>query len=193
MIDFDLAILYGTQTRVLNQSVKRNIARFPSDFMFQISEEEWDDLNNQINSSQTVISSKEGILSQIVISSEEEKQPLGIFLTVDEDMSSQYVISSQKKRAKRNMPFVFTEHGVTMLASVLKSEQAIATNIAIVRAFIALRQLAMHYKELSEKISAMELDNNNKFNNIFEALNYLIDEKSREKEQAERTRIGYKQ
>ena len=97
MLDFDLAELYEVETRALNQAVKRNIKRFPSDFMFQLTNKEFDNLM-----SQSVISSWGGT---------------------------------------RKLPFAFTEHGVTMLASVLRSERAIELNIQIVRAFIALRPL----------------------------------------------------
>ena len=97
MLDFDLAKMYDVETRVLNQSVKRNIKRFPIDFMFQLTENEW---NN---------------------------------------MSSQFVMTS--KRPKSALPLVFTEHGVTMLSSILRSSTAIQINIQIVRAFIAVRKL----------------------------------------------------
>ena len=97
MLDFDLAELYNTETRILNQSVKRNIERFPDDFMFQLKDYEWF------------------------------------------NMSSQSVMTS--KRPKASLPFVFTEHGVTMLSSVLKSKTAIEINIQIVRAFVAVRNL----------------------------------------------------
>lgn len=99
MLDFDLAEIYGVETRVLNQSVKRNIERFPSDFMFQLSESEW------------------------------------------RIMSSQFVMTSKSKRPKSAIPYVFTEHGVSMLSSVLRSSTAIQINIQIVRAFIAMRNL----------------------------------------------------
>lgn len=97
MLDFDLAEMYEVETRVLNQAVKRNISRFPADFMFQLSNKEFDNL-----------------MSQIVISS---------------------------WGGTRKLPYAFTEHGVTMLASVLRSERAIEINIQIVRVFIALRPL----------------------------------------------------
>jgi hypothetical protein len=97
MLDFDLAALYGVQTKVLNQAVKRNIARFPVDFMFQLDTEEFDNLR------------------------------------------SQFVTSSWG--GTRYLPFAFTEQGVAMLASVLKSETAIQVNIGIVRAFVAIRNL----------------------------------------------------
>ncbi len=99
MLDFDLAELYNTETRILNQSVKRNIERFPDDFMSQLKDYEW-------------------------------------FA-----MSSQSVMTSKSKRPKTSLPFVFTEHGVTMLSSVLKSKTAIEINIQIVRAFVAVRNL----------------------------------------------------
>ena len=99
MLDFDLAEMYEVETRVLNQAVKRNIERFPKDFMFQLTKEEW------------------------------------------ENMSSQFVMTSRSKRPKTAMPLVFTEHGVVMLSSVLRSNIAIQTSILIVRAFVAIRQL----------------------------------------------------
>src|SRR5205814_6110594 len=97
MLDFDLALLYGTETKVLKQSVKRNISRFPKDFMFVLTEDEYQSLRSQI-----VTSNRGG---------------------------------------SRYMPFAFTEQGIAMLSSVLKSENAIKINIAIMRAFVAMRQL----------------------------------------------------
>ncbi len=99
MLDFDLAEIYQVETRVLNQSVKRNIQRFPEDFMFQLTSQEWT------------------------------------------DMSSQFVMTSRLKRPKTARPLAFTEHGVVMLSSVLKSEIAVQTSVLIVRAFVAIRQL----------------------------------------------------
>lgn len=99
MLDFDLAEMYEVETRVLNQAVKRNIERFPDDFMFQLTAEEW------------------------------------------QKTSSQFVMTSRSKRPKTAMPLAFTEHGVVMLSSVLRSNIAIQTSILIVRAFVAIRQL----------------------------------------------------
>lgn len=98
MLDFDLAELYCVEARVLNQNVKRNIKRFPSDFMFQLSLEEW------------------------------------------ECMSSQFVTTSRIKRPKSSLPYAFTEQGVAMLSSVLRSDTAIEVNIRIMRTFVAVRQ-----------------------------------------------------
>ena len=97
MLDFDLAEIYQVETRVLNQAVKRNITRFPEDFMFQLTNTELD------------------------------------------IMSSQNVMTLKAKRPKSALPFAFTEHGVIMLASVLRSEIAIQTSILITRAFVAIR------------------------------------------------------
>ena len=126
MLDFDLANLYAVETRVLNQSVKRNLRRFPADFMLQLSKNEFDNL-----------------MSQIVISS---------------------------WGGARKLPYAFTEHGVTMLASVLRSDTAIDINIQIVRAFIALRQYTLGYAELYQKLENFMLETNLQFNDIYTAL-----------------------
>ena len=103
MLDFDLAEMYGIETRMLNQAVKRNIERFPEDFMFRLTQTEWN------------------------------------------KMSSQFVMTSHSKRPKVSVPLAFTEYGVVMLSSVLRSEIAVKANILIVRAFVALRQLVLHH------------------------------------------------
>jgi len=112
MLDFDLAEIYGVQTKVLNQAVKRNIARFPEDFMFQLNKEEI------------------------------------------ENLRSQFVTSSWG--GSRYMPYAFTEQGVAMLASVLKSETAIQVNIGIVRAFVAIRQSLL--LKPSDKVTELQTE-----------------------------------
>lgn len=149
MLDFDLAILYAVETKVLNQAVKRNLARFPADFMFQLTQAEYNNLNLK---SRIVTSSWGGV---------------------------------------RKLPYAFTEHGVTMLAGILRSEKAIVMNIAIVRAFIALRQIAMQYKELAEKLAQLENSNHQQFKEIYQALNYLIEQKQQEDTFQKRQRIGF--
>jgi len=114
MIDKDLAMLYGVETRELNQSVKRNIARFPSDFMFQLNSKEF------------------------------------------EDWRSQIVMSKSDKKSIRRKPYVFTEQGVAMLSSVLKSKKAIQVNIAIMKIFVQLREIGHNYKKLAAKINEIE-------------------------------------
>lgn len=117
MLDSDLAALYGVTTKRLNEQVKRNLKRFPPDFMFQLKEGEVKSLKSQ-------------------------------FATPNR---SQFATGSQKHRDPKYLPYAFTEHGVTMLASVLNSEKAVEISIYVVRAFIKIREmLATHKKLLKE-------------------------------------------
>ena len=119
MLDFDLASMYGVETRVLNQAVKRNIERFPEDFMFQLTKGEWEILK-----------------SQIVMSSFPDNQK-------DSSLTSQIVIlKNGRGQHRKYMPYAFTENGVAMLSSVLRSPLAIQVNIGIMRAFTEFRRLA---------------------------------------------------
>ncbi len=106
-----------------------------------------------------------------------EKEWVGMrsqFVTAPESNSSQFVMSSRKHRGNQYLPFAFTEHGVTMLASVLRSKKAIKMNIAIVEAFITLKEFALNYKELSDKLSELEGKYNRQFKDIYEAIDYLL-------------------
>lgn len=110
-----------------------------------------------------------------------------------EYMRSQIVTASEQR--KRNIgltPYAFTEHGVTMLASVLRSEKAIKMNIAIVEAFISLKQFALNYKGLSDKLKELESKYNKQYKDVYEAINYLLQKDKQETEQQERKRIGFK-
>ena len=118
MLDFDLAALYGIETRVLNQAVKRNIERFPEDFMFQLTKGELEILR-----------------SQFVISNTSEIQE-------NINWKSQIVTSNFSKMGTRKLPFAFTENGVAMLSSVLRSPLAIQMNIGIMRVFTEIRRMA---------------------------------------------------
>ncbi len=149
MLDFDLAEMYQIETRVLKQAVRRNLERFPKDFMFELTEME-------------IVT----MVSQNVIPS---KQQLG--------------------GAK---PFAFTEQGVAMLSSVLRSKIAIEINISIIRAFVLMRQYALSHKELSEKLSQLENKFNKQFNDVADALNFLLQKDKIETEQKQRKPIGYK-
>ena len=106
-------------------------------------------------------------------------------------MSSQIVMTSLNKRPKTALPFAFTEHGVTMLANVLKSKKARLTSIAIVRAFIGLKQFISNYHELSEKLKELESKYNMQFKDVYEAINYLLQKDKIEINQKERKRIGF--
>ncbi len=130
MLDYDLAELYEVETKVLKQAVRRNINRFPSDFMFELAKDEFDSLR------------------------------------------SQFVTS--KRGGTRYMPFAFTEQGVAMLASVLKSEKAIEINIQIVRAFVFMRRYALSHQDLTEKLRALESKYDKKFADVYEALKHLF-------------------
>ena len=116
MLDFDLAEMYAVETRVLNQAVKRNIERFPPDFMFQLTNGELEILRSQLYSSEDT----------------ENKQ--------HKDWTSQIVISNSTKMGLRRAPYAFTELGVAMLSSVLRSALAIQVNINIMRAFVIMRK-----------------------------------------------------
>lgn len=144
MFDRDLAVLYGVETKVLNQAVKRNILRFPSDFMFQLTKEEM------------------------------------------KNWKSQIVTSNQDKMGLRKASIVFTEHGVLMLSSVLKSERAIQVNIQIVRTFIKLREILSQYKDLKRKIEEIEKKYDSRFKVVFDTLKHLLKEEEKPK-----SKIGF--
>jgi hypothetical protein len=123
MLDFDLALLYEVETKVLNQAVKRNAAKFPKDFMFKLTTTEWNFLQSQIVTG----SENSNPSSQIVLSSEVNNLNMNLLVKPDKRLNrSQIVTSSQKHRG--TTPYAFSEHGVTMLASVLKSKRAIDIN-----------------------------------------------------------------
>ena len=107
-------------------------------------------------------------------------------------MSSQIVMTYPAKRPKIALPLAFTEHGVTMLANVLKSKKARQTSVMVVRAFIALKRFALSHKDITEQLKAMESRYNKQFKDVYEAINYLLQKDKKETEQKERKRIGFK-
>ena len=177
MLDRDLAELYGVETRILNQAVKRNKKRFPDDFMFQLTRMEAEYL------------ASEGYLgeilkSQFVTSSHKNSE------NKEKSLRSQFVILDKHNKRGLNikfLPYVFTEQGVAMLSSVLKSERAIEMNIIIMRAFVKIRNLIYSYKDLAEKMEKMERTYNKKIGKIFEILDKLT-----QTENKERQEIGFK-
>lgn len=133
----DLAAIYGMEARVLNQAVARNPERFPEDFMFQLTDDEWGALRSQI-----VISNGRG--------------------------------------GRRYAPYVFTEQGVAMLSSVLRSQRAVEVNIAIMRTFVQLRRLMDSNRDLARRIDSLEARYDEQFSAVFEAIKQLItDDKQR--------------
>jgi hypothetical protein len=175
MLDSDLAELYDVETFNLNKAVKRNIERFPEDFMFQLTKEEW-----------------ENLIFQIGISSLENKSLRFQFGTSKEEsktLISQFVISKENRGGRRFNPYVFTEQGVAMLSSVLKSKRAVAVNVQIMRTFVKLRQMVLTHNELAKQLNELEQrfieyakdtnlelkEHDQKFDEIFKCLQYLTD------------------
>lgn len=161
LLDTDLADLYGVEARVLNQSVARNRNRFPDDFMFQLTTEEWTSLRSQIVSTSA---HKVGKSSQTVTSS------LG-----NTGLTSQIVMSNARG-GRRTLPYAFTEQGVAMLSSVLRSQRAVEVNIAIMRTFVQLRRLMDSNRDLARRIEALETRYDEQFSQVFEAIKQLITE-----------------
>ena len=149
MLDYHLAELYQVETRALKQAVKRNIERFPSDFMFVLTKEEAN-LLLSIGVSQNVI-------------------PLDYNFGVA-------------------MPMAFTEQGVAMLSSVLRSKVAIEVNISIMRAFVLMRQMVIGYEELLKRIEELEVSTDAQFNELYQVLTQLL---SQSKQQKERRPVGF--
>ncbi|MDP3439882.1 MAG: ORF6N domain-containing protein [Azonexus sp.] len=130
MLSSDLATLYGVETKVLTQAVKRNIKRFPADFMFQLNHDEWASLK-----SQTVTSNRGGT---------------------------------------RYAPYVFSEQGIAMLSSVLRSEQAVQVNIEIMRAFVRLRRILSEHQEIARRLDTLESHYDAQFKAVFDAIRQLM-------------------
>lgn len=149
MLDYHLAELYQVETRALKQAVKRNIERFPGDFMFVLTQEE------------------ANLLLSIVV--------------------SQNVIPPAYNFGVA-MPMAFTEQGVAMLSSVLRSKVAIEVNISIMRAFVLMRQMAIGYEELSRRIEELEVSTDAQFNELYQVLTQLL---SQSKQQKERRPVGF--
>ena len=145
MLDADLATLYGVTTRRFNEQVRRNAGRFPSDFMFQLTEVEYADLRSHIATS-----------------------------------------SSTAHGGRRYVPFVFTEHGAIMAASVLNSTRAVQVSIRVVRAFVGLRQMLRSHAVLAKKLDALERKHDGQFEVVFQAIRELTPRPI-----ASRKRIGF--
>lgn len=166
MLDRDLAQLYEVETKRLNEAVKRNSERFPEDFMFQLTKEEFQNL-----------------ISQNVISNLK-------FHFGTSSLRSQFATS--KRGGQRYLPYAFTEHGVAMLSSVLKSKRAIAINIQIIRIFNKLRHMAIEHKDLRDELIELKnafikyaRENNLELEEIYKQLDYL-------KDITKPTKIGFK-
>jgi len=171
MLDFDLAALYEVETRVLNQTVKRNIKRFPQDFMFQLTKAELENIRFQIDA-------------------------------LEQNMSSQVVMTYPSKRPNIALPYAFTEQGLAMLSGVLNSDKAINMNIAIMRAFVEIRKIVLRQtdlptgqaglKEQLNEIKERLGEHDAQLNHIYDAMENLLDEKAAQRKWDDRERIGFK-
>ena len=164
MLDRDLAALYEIETKSLNLSVKRNIKRFPTDFMFQLTKEEFESLRLQIETS--------------------------------EINSLRLQIETSKGRGgTRYLPYAFTEQGVAMLSGIINSDKAINMNIAIMRAFIDVRRVLLKQTDLKEQLKEIKQrlgEHDAQLNNIYDAMENLLDEKAAQRKWEDRVRIGFK-
>ena len=142
MLDSDLAMLYGVETRTLNQAVKRNIKRFPEDFMFQLTQDEASHSRSQF----VTLNDDDALRSQIATSNKK-----------DNPLRSQFVTSKSKRGQNlKYLPYAFTRNGIAMLSSVLRSDTAVEVNIRIMRAFTMIPQLVNHNTQIIERIFNIE-------------------------------------
>jgi len=165
MLDRDLANLYETETKALNLAVKRNIKRFPPDFMFQLTAEEYESLRFQIET----LEKGKSLRFQIE--------------------------TSKGRGGNRYLPYAFTEQGVAMLSGVLHSDKAIEMNISIMRAFVEIRRIIFkqndlkeQFREIRERLSEHDVQ----LNHIYDAMENLLDEKAAERKWEGRERIGFR-
>ena len=136
LLDADLAALYGVSTKRLNQAVRRNVGRFPVDFMFQVSPDEVAELRSQV------------------------------------------ATSNRSYGGRRYAPYAFTEHGVALLATVLRSSQAIAVSVEIIRAFVRLRRLQREHTDLAARLDELEAKYDAHFKDVFDAIRALMQPRS---------------
>ena len=156
MLDADLAELYGVDVRVLNQAVARNAARFPTDFRFKLTVKEADSLRSQF----VILKNQRG----------------------DNSLRSQVVtLDRGRGRHRKYLPSAFTEQGVAMLSSVLRSSRAVRVNIQIMRAFVQLRRMLGANDELTRKLAALEQKYDGQLRVVFDAIRELMTPTSRSK------------
>ena len=167
MIDFDLAQLYEVETKVLNQAVKRNIKRFPEDFMFRLTLTEWEMIRTQF---------VDGVESA-------------------GSMRSQIVTTYQNRRTSSALPYAFTEQGVAMLSGILNSNTAINMNISIMRAFVAIRKIVSNQNDVTEQLTAIKErlgGHDLQLSQVYEALENLLNANAAQIKWKERQRIGFR-
>jgi phage regulator Rha-like protein len=168
MLDRDLAALYETETKALNLAVKRNIKRFPKDFMFQLTKEEFEDIRFQIETL------------------EKSQKPLRL---------QNETLNSGRGQHSKYLPYGFTEQGVAMLSGILNSDKAINMNIAIMRAFVEVRRIVFQQIDMKEQLKEIKErlgEHDIQLNQIYDAMENLLDEKAAQRKWDERERIGFK-
>ena len=165
MLDKDLAALYETQTKSLNLAVKRNSKRFPKDFMFQLTKEEFENLRFQFETP-------------------ESNSPLRLQNE-----------TSKSRGGTRYLPYAFTEQGIAMLSGILSSDKAINMNIAIMRAFVEVRKVLLRQTDLKAQLQEIKErlgEHDAQLNSIYDAMENLLDEKAAQRKWEDRQRIGFK-
>ena len=168
MLDRDLADLYETETKALNLAVKRNLKRFPEDFMFQLTKEEFEGLRFQIETL--------------------EKGQNSLRLQTE-------TLKKGRGQHSKYMPYAFTEQGIAMLSGVLNSDKAINMNIAIMRAFVDVRRILIRQNDLKEQLKEIKErlgEHDTQLNLIYDAMENLLDEKAAQQKWEDRERIGFK-
>ncbi|MDR2146564.1 MAG: ORF6N domain-containing protein [Tannerella sp.] len=178
MLDRDLAALYEIETRVFNQAVKRNIKRFPKDFMFQLTKEEWDEIRFHVE----IVNNS--LRSQFVT------------LKADDSLRLQNAILKQSRgQHSKYLPYAFTEQGVAMLSGVLNSDRAINMNIAIMRAFVEVRRVLLQQNDMKEQLRLIQeriTEHDIQLSQIYDSIENLLDEKAAQRKWENRERIGFK-
>ncbi|HET7118731.1 MAG TPA: ORF6N domain-containing protein [Hanamia sp.] len=168
MLDRDLAALYETETKSLNLSVKRNSKRFPKDFMFQLSKEEFESIRLQIETLEI------------------SDHPLRL---------QNETLKKGRGQHSKYMPYAFTEQGVAMLSGILNSDKAISMNIAIMRAFVEIRKIIFKENDLKEQLKQIKNhlgEHDAQLTQIYDAMENLLDEKAAQRKWNDRQRIGFK-
>ena len=167
MLDKDLAALYEVETKALNLAVKRNIKRFPADFMFQLTKEEFEGLRFQIETL------------------EKGDKPLRL---------QTETLKKSRGQHRKYLPYTFTEQGVAMLSGILNSDKAINMNIAIMRAFVEVRKVLLKQNDLKEQLKEIKErlgEHDAQLNQIYDAMENLLDEKAAQRKWNDRDRIGF--
>ncbi len=167
MLDFDLAFLYEVETKVLNQSAKRNPKRFPIDFMFQLTTEEFELIRFQTEN-----------------------------FNANTALRSQFVtLKLGRGQHRKFLPYTFTEQAVAMLSGILNSDRAISMNIAIMRAFVEIRKIILLQSDLKEQLKQIREQlggHDAQLNTLYDAMENLLDEKAAQRKWEDRERIGFK-